>query len=258
MQFYISHLVDTDHFLKLLEKYPVGIESINFSVSNILDEGPSALSRYKAELGSILTQRPLILHGPFFDLSPASFDSQIKRVTLERFESVYKIAEELGATKIVFHSGFIPQIYYIEGWLQNSILFWKTFMEDKDTKITLCIENVFEDQFKPLANLIEAVNHPAFKCCLDVGHVNAYSSLPLKSWIEGLTPHLSHIHLHNNEGLKDDHYGLLRGTLCIKDCLHQIQQLSPNATVTLEVYDTKELTDSLSYLSTLQFLSANL
>lgn len=249
MQFYISHLVDTADFLDLLKQYPLGIESIHFSISDVLDQGFKAITSYQDELGTFLKERPLILHGPFFDLSPASFDSKIRLATMERFEEVYQVAKILGASKIIFHTGFIPQIYFVEGWLPNSIAFWKEFMSSKQDDITICIENVFEEDYTPILELINGVCHPHFKMCLDVGHVHAYSPIPLNQWIESLKEHIFHIHLHNNHGSKDEHLGLSNGTLSMKNYLALINDLIPSITITLEIYNLAELTRSLKFLT---------
>lgn len=254
MQFFISHLVPDTHYINLLSTYDIGIESIHFSVSSVLDQCPLAITPYKNSLEPYISNRPLILHGPFFDLSPASFDSQIKAVTLNRFESVYQIAKKLHARKIVFHTGFIPHVFYVEGWLQNSILFWQEFLAQKDSKITICIENVFESDYTPMLMLLNKVAHPAFKCCLDVGHVNAYSSHPLSEWMNALKDHISHIHLHNNYGQKDEHMGLSYGTLNIASCLKRVESLPQNPSVTLEIYDLEQLTTSLETLKNMHFL----
>lgn len=255
MTFYLSHLIETPDFLQLLKRYPaLGIETINFSVSSILDEGSMAITRYEKELEGMLSTRSLTLHGPFFDLSPASFDTQIKAVTFNRFMTACNIAHKLGAKKIIFHSGFIPLVYYVEGWLQNSILFWKEFMASCSSHLTICIENVFETDPLPLKQLLQTVDHPQFKFCLDVGHVNAYSPLSLDHWINELSPYIDHVHLHNNDGTKDQHQGLLQGSLCIKDCLDQLNQITPTATITLEMYDENALIESLNYLESLHLI----
>ena len=197
----------------------------------------------------------LTLHGPFFDLSPASFDSKIKKVTMERFEEVYQIARQLGASKIIFHSGFIPQVYFVEGWLYKSITFWKEFMSNKEDSITICIENVFETDYAPILELIRQVNHPHFKMCLDIGHVNAYSPIPLIEWIQNLKAYISHVHLHNNHGSKDEHLGLSNGSINVPECLKLLSEIiTGHLTITLEIYDLNDLKDSLHTLTTLNYL----
>ena len=42
--------------------------------------------------------------------------------------------------KIIFYTGFIPQVYFVEGWLPNSISFWKEFMLNKNDILTITFE----------------------------------------------------------------------------------------------------------------------
>ena len=46
-------------------------------------------------------------------------------------ESAVQTAAELGADKIVFHSGMNPYVYYPEYWADHVSLFWREFMEDR-------------------------------------------------------------------------------------------------------------------------------
>lgn len=249
MQLYISHLISNNDLFNILSQYPsVGIESIEFSISSVLDQGEKAISAYADQLGSYLSDRPFGLHGPFFDLSPASFDSCIRKVTMQRFNTVYAIAKKLGAAHIVFHTGFLPQVFYPEGWLSQSIPFWQEFMKDKDDSIAIYLENVFETDYKPLLEVLKSIQHPSFSCCLDVGHVNAYSPLSIEEWLSALGPYIGHFHLHNNDSHADAHQSLLTGTLNFTALLPNILKTAPAASATLEMNHSTALTDSLDFL----------
>lgn len=254
MDLYISHLIENNQFLKLLEQYPVGIEIIHFGISSVLDDAQNELHSYKTQLGDALTSKNLSLHGPFFDMAPASFDSRIKEITMERFEATYQIAKELGAKKVVYHTCFIPITYYIEGWLDNSIAFWTEFMSDKDTSIQVYLENVYEEEFWPMVKVIDEVNHPAFTACLDIGHVHAYSSKSISEWIHGLGHRIGHVHIHNNDGTKDAHCSLEQGTLDMTDTLELVYQTAPNASWTLELSHIDKLIPSLEWLKSRGYL----
>lgn len=245
---YISDLLEESQMIEILEEYDVGIEIIHFSISDVLDNAQAELKKYEKRLGRFLKERELSLHGPFFDLSPASFDSQIKRVTMERFETAYEIAKQLGAKRIVYHTGFIPITYYIEGWLGNSIAFWKAFMSDKDESIKVHLENVYEEAYWPMAKVIDEVGHKAFTACLDVGHVNAYSSKSIEEWVKGLGSRIGHVHIHNNDGNKDLHHAVHKGTLNMQTTLEHIRQIAPKSTGTLEIADKNQLIDSLNWM----------
>lgn len=254
MQIYISHLIETKSMLELVKQYPIGIESIHFSIASILDDKEQELINYKNELEEVLDYKSLGLHGPFFDLSPASFDSEIRKVTMARFESIYEVARELGARHIVFHSGFIPITFYIEGWLGNSITFWKEFMKNKDESVQIYIENVYEEEFWPIRQVIDEVNHPAFSACLDIGHVNAYSSKRLEEWIDGLGDKIRHVHLHNNHGDRDAHLALDKGSIQMKESLMAIKSVAPQATWTVEISNQEQLEQSMQWLRDNEFL----
>ncbi|MGL4345992.1 MAG: sugar phosphate isomerase/epimerase family protein [Cellulosilyticaceae bacterium] len=246
---YISHLISREELFGILDQYEVGIETIEFSIATVLDQGRAGVEAYVKQLAPYIGERPLSLHGPFFDLAPASFDSAIRKVTLERFEAAYEIAKQLGADRIVYHSGFIPITYYIEGWLGNSKTFWKEFMEGKGDSIKVHLENVYENEFWPLIEVIDEVNHPAFSICLDVGHVNAYSQYSLKEWIDSIGKRIGHVHLHNNNGKRDEHKGLAEGTIDIARTIVSINQFPQDVTYTLEINDVMQLKNSLEMLN---------
>lgn len=254
MKLNISHLIETESLLAILKKYPVGIEVIQFGIASVLDELDKELESYRKALGSVLELREISVHGPFFDLSPASFDKEIRRVTKERFEESYTAAKRLGAKRIIYHTGFIPITYYIEGWLGNSIDFWKEFMGDKDGSIEVHLENVYEEEFWPIAKVIDEVNHPSFTACLDIGHVNAYSSQSIDQWINGLGTRVGHVHIHNNSGVKDEHRALNIGSLDMEYVLKMIKSTVPNVAGTIEISNEEELLSSLEWLKEHQII----
>ena len=88
--------------------------------------------------------RDLILHGPFLDVNPCAYDSLVREATMTRFNQCYEAGLQLGAKKIVFHSGMNPYVYYKEYWAEHVAKFWKEFMKNK-TELEVVLENVFDD-----------------------------------------------------------------------------------------------------------------
>ena len=130
---YISHLLPDEEMQELLKNSELGVESIEFSISENLDHLDKTIETYKERLIK-MGNPPLTLHGPFLDLIPATFDSMIRRVTMERFEQCYQVGKLLGAKKIVYHSGMIPTVYYRQGWANQVSRFFNDFLQDKDGK----------------------------------------------------------------------------------------------------------------------------
>lgn len=245
---YISQLLETNKIEELVEKYPIGLEVISFSIGYILDDVEQSIAKYEKEFKQIKGKVDLTFHGPFLDLFPGSCDTRVSALAMERFEEGYKAAKAFGATQMVFHTGYIPDTYPDVYWLENTIKFWREFLEGKIEHTTFYVENVLDRDYKLIKQLVEAIDHPHFKICLDIGHVHAYSNIPLKEWIEALGEHIGYVHLHNNDGTRDEHRGLLQGTIPIEEIIGLLKEKAPKAHWSLEVSNEEELVESIEWL----------
>ena len=109
--------------------------------------------------------------------------------------------------------------------------------EDPDVEIVL--ENVLETQPDMILDILEGVDDPRLRMCFDVGHINAYSYIPIMDWLEACAPWIGHIHINNNDGREDLHQGLQNGNIPMKELLQRIESLCPDASITLEMTETK-------------------
>ena len=215
---------DLDGTLPIAERFNTGIEAAAFYNWIHIDRPEPVIESYRRAGGRLRS-----MHGPFMDLVPGSLDRLIREATLARFTSGVEIARTLGLVHIVFHSGFIPKTYPIDMWIENSIAFWKEFVKLLPAGIQIHIENVYEDDWQPLAAVVDALDSPQASLCLDVGHVNANSSKSLTSWIGGLGARIRHVHLHNNKGTLDDHFRLSFGTIAMAETLEALLHDAPTA-----------------------------
>lgn len=226
---YISHLIPDEEMKEIIEGTGAGIESIEFSVSENLDHFSETLASYKKRLRFMGTE-DIILHGPFLDLNPAAYDSEIQKVTFRRFSQCYQAAQELGAKKVVYHSCMYPEIYFTMGWAERVRDFIREFMETHKG-ITICMENVLDREWEPLVDAVKMVNHPDFQLCFDIGHAHCYSPISVESWARNLAPYVSHIHLHDNYGDRDAHNGLGDGNIPLKK-IFKVLELSKRKSLT--------------------------
>ena len=95
---YISHLLDDKSMKKLISQTGMGIEGIEFSISENLDHFEQKLKEYEKRLEQ-LEAPALTVHGPFLDLNPMAYDSLIQHATRTRYEQAYEAARRLGAKK---------------------------------------------------------------------------------------------------------------------------------------------------------------
>ena len=230
-QFYLSNIDPNAH--TLARNAAVGLEIAEFCTAWNLDNAFRETDKgVQEKLGGIQRR---ILHGPFNELFPCAIDPKARALAAERYRQALSLAARYGANKVVLHGGYNPWLYYPCWYTEQSILFWKEFLNTVPQDMTICLENVLEEEYTMLLDIVKGVSDPRLQMCLDIGHVNAYSRQGVETWLESCAPYLSHFHIHNNFGDKDTHQGLLDGSIDMESFLHQADHLCPNATYTLEI-----------------------
>lgn len=244
---YITQFGDWDEMQRLTASYGLGFESYVFTMGQVLDNMFQSVSRFTDRFGP-LYGNGLSFHGPFIDMNPGAYESLVHLVTKVRFEQCYTAARLTKASKIVFHTGYYQGLYHVESWEQNTIDFWKEFMLDKDESVQICLENYQDPDPQSIARVLDGVNHPAFFACLDVGHANIWSKVPVEAWVTCLGNRIRHLHLNNNDGKHDLHSALDTGTLDILPLLEKVLQTVPAADWVLEMSNAQAVESSMEMI----------
>lgn len=232
--FYISTTAsDADNTAR---QYHLGIEIAEYCTAWNMDEKfaeTDAVVRRKIEG---IPNR--VLHGPFNELFPCAIDPKARQLAASRYRQAMELAKRYGATKVILHGGYNPWIYYPVWYMEQSILFWKDFLKD-DPDVEIVLENVLETEPDMLPDIIKGVDDARVRMCLDVGHVNAYSKIPVMDWLEACAPYIRHFHIHNNDGSWDTHCALNQGNIPMRELLNRAEALCPDATFTLELMEAE-------------------
>ncbi|MBF0558930.1 MAG: sugar phosphate isomerase/epimerase [Nitrospirae bacterium] len=225
---------------QLLNQHKLNLE-IYFN-SSFLDAVDAA--SYESLLNNLTYIPSLSFHAPFMDLSPGAIDAKVREATVMRFNQMLDIAEVLKPLCIVFHSGYEKWKYglSIDLWLQKSIETWGPLNERaKRSGVKIAIENIFEDNPANLALLMKEMGSGNFGICFDSGHCNLFSKVPLSEWLDDLAPHITELHLHDNDRSADQHLPIGDGTFdfsallsSLKDApvIHTIEAHSPERVLT--------------------------
>ena len=219
-------------------EFGLGLEIADFCVPGTLDDDFPAADR--AVLRKLRGIGRRVLHGPYNELFPCAIDLKARALAAERFRQAMALAVRYHADKVVLHGGFHPRLYYPCWYTEQSVLFWKAFLPEIPDGVTICLENVLEDTPDMLFDIVSEVDSDKIALCLDVGHVNAYSPVPVKAWIARYGSRLKHLHIHNNDGSADTHSPLIEGTLDIPSIAAQAKAAAPGATFTLELPQAEE------------------
>lgn len=226
----------------LAREYGLGLELADFTYAPMMEDP----ERIRKAIEKIRGMPALLFHGPFAELCPCAIDPRVRQVSMDRVIQSSKLALSLGISRVLFHGGFIPLVYFPEWYVEQSVLFWKEALERIPRELTLVLENVMEPGPETLAEIAKGVDDPRLGLCLDVGHANTIvSKTPPLSWAEPMGPWLRHVHLHDNTGDLDTHSPLGRGKIPMEAVLDRILAVSPEVTFTLENQNCR---DSIAYL----------
>lgn len=201
----------------LAKSWGIGVEIAEFcTAGNISSDAVSTARKQKGSL-------PCTFHGAFNELFPCAIDPEARKLAAFRFRQAAQLAGDFGAQKLILHGGYVPRMYYPVWYVEQSILFWKSFLQANPDTPTICLENVLEESPEPLLAIVREVNDPRLRLCLDIGHANVYSSVPTEQWITEWLPYLAHTHIHNNDGAYDAHGSLNAGSLPIADLIAMME-----------------------------------
>jgi len=192
-----------------------GVELVDvFHAGNLHPEWRGELSKWLEVLGQVAG--PVSVHAAHMGLNHLCWDAGIRQVTLARYMNAISLARQVGARLVVFHSLYNPLLRGRDDtlWVAKSLEFWESLLplaEEMDA--CFVIENCWEDRPDHIVALLDAVGSPRLKACLDIGHVNVWSSLSPVAWIQALGGRLRHIHLHDNHARYDEHLAVGKGCI---------------------------------------------
>ena len=217
---------------ELARELGLGVEIAEYCTAWNMDrEYPQTDERLR---GALAGNPRRILHGPFNELFPCAIDPEARNLAARRYRQAIALARDYGADKVVIHAGFNPWLYYPVWFREQSAVFWREFLAE-DPGVEIVLENVLEQEPEWMTEILRAVDSPRLRLCLDVGHVNAYSPVDTAEWLRRCAPWISHFHLHNNNGTRDAHDPLFRGSIPMEELLTLAGELCPEATFTLEL-----------------------
>lgn len=239
-----------DRVLPLCEKYKLGIEIQGFYNTNNLEITDEIINSYKRILPKDINR---YLHAPFWDLSLGSGNKKIVEVTRYYFDYAHDVAEKLGCLGIVVHHGYVPHTSYPPNWIKRAGAFWQDFFLSHSSEIKMFMENHLEQTTEMLQEIVDTCQNDRLFVNLDIGHAYCFSGLPVNDWIEQLGHRIKYVHLHQNNGINDDHMGLRKGKISIKDMLLALEKHAPEAVWALEC-DLEDMEDSICFLAEAGFL----
>jgi len=245
-----------EEVIDLAIEFNLGTEIMAFAYPDILDGNwRNTIATYRTFLRRV--PGPVTLHGPFMDMASGSPDTRISQVVFQRYQHAIRIAAELEINLVVLHANYIGSLHnsaYREGWHRRNVSFWFPLAEiARENGVTIAMENMWEFEPSIIADLLREINHSHLQACVDVGHTLIFgdNDYTIEDWLTTMEPWLIHLHMNNNNGIIDEHYGFdwEQGVLNYHDILPKVRKLTRKPSMVLEMYHAKDMRDSLHYFN---------
>jgi sugar phosphate isomerase/epimerase len=163
-----------------------------------------------AQMRELIEKRSLrtFTHGPFFGLDIASLDICLSEYSADCLNIGLEATAALGGSVMVMHTGYLPQFsrggrrHWMKNWAERMP---KIVEHAEKLGVTLALENTWDDRPEIMLHLADMLPGDTVRFCLDTGHVNAFSRLGITRWWDMIGDRVVAMHLHDNDGISDDH-----------------------------------------------------
>lgn len=200
--------------------WAAGLEDMGFDGWEIVSEGQQKITKESLPgLMDIINSMGLeiTVHGPFSDLNPASVNDAIRDETMRQIRQCVELSADFSRI-VVVHPGILSPLgsqMPDEAWTRNVDALRELCEHAGEHGVTLCLENMPNIEKLlcrtpyEIFGMTESVGD-GIGMTFDVGHSNT-----MKNTAEFLKEKakFTHVHIHDNHGIKDEHLELGKGTV---------------------------------------------
>ena len=221
------------------------------------DRAKALLSGHTGRLG---------IHGPFWGLSIASADPDMRELNTRKFLQGLEVCDYVGATQMVIHSPYSTWDFNnLDNFRDRSaysrvldcchLTMDPVVRRAEDIGVTMVVENI-EDKDPDIRRVLaDSFNSPAMAVSIDTGHAHyAHGSTgapPVDYYVRRAGNRLEHIHLQDADGHADRHWTIGEGTIGWPAVFRALGEFSSNPRLILELRDKAGILPSVEYLNRL-------
>lgn len=225
-------MVSSVSFSRIPLKEVFSVVSEHFNGWEIVAEGTLYLPEIEKEFGELLASKPIEIqvHAPLSDINIAGANPYMRESALNEIIKTMNSAGNLGVKVMTLHPGFRTPLYrrpekVREETKKSLKILEKHAMENG---ITPALENM-PDTFITVGRepweLEEMTEGLEIYWCFDVGHSNTTETMDDFLRYE---ERFANIHLHDNNGEKDEHLPIGDGSIDWKKALHNLSDYRGN------------------------------
>ncbi|HJJ60709.1 MAG TPA: sugar phosphate isomerase/epimerase, partial [Methanocorpusculum sp.] len=197
------------------------------------------------------TGLPVSVHAPFSDLNPASINQPIWEETVSQLEVTIRKAAEI-ADKVVIHPGYLSPVSRYDtalAWQNHKRACIRLGETAEAVGVKASLENMpnLDDFFcRDPYELDGLVDSTGMGTVFDVGHANTNGNL--NDFCKVILPNASHLHIHDNNGVRDEHLPLGEGSIPWDKIMPKIVKEYHGDIIVVEGRNPEEGRKSLEFL----------
>ncbi len=243
-----------ERYLELFIKHKIQPE-IGLEGLCLYEESESEFKK----IAQVLQQNKLscTLHAPFFDLAPGALDPEILIASRNKLRKAFQLIKIFQPKSIVCHLNFEEdkQGYKKEEWVNTAMETWRELAETAaESDCRMMLENTFENSPDAHELILSGLQSDTAGFCLDVGHLMCFAKSPWQDWLPRLSPWLGQLHLHDNNGIQDQHLAPGLGNFNFQELFQFLAANKLNPLITLEPHSEDDLWASFEYLNKTRLL----
>ncbi len=220
-----------------------------------------AFAAFLHEYGSLLVRQPLSLHGPYVDTEHSAPEGSKEYVrSMAYFEKTLALSQKLQARYIVYHhnncrvssenrSAMLAASMRNLAALRSRAASFQAQIVIENAGVHQRGNVLFEEE-----EFVRMAQSVPEKILVDIGHAHA-NGWDLERLIRCLAGKITAYHVHNNNGVEDQHNRISDGTLDMERFLASCHRYTPTADLVLE-YGPQCAADTVGILDDVETLLA--
>ena len=216
----------------------------NFDLWEIFSEASHSIVYHEKEFRELLPSYDLhySIHAPICDINIASISDSVRKASMMETLDTIKVANKLGIDRMTIHPGLSSMS--VHGIDYKYLAHAKESMKvlddaQKEYGISLAIENMPNAYFflgRTAAELDEIVGDTDLGICFDIGHANTTGQID--EMIDTFGKRIKNIHIHDNNGDKDEHLTIGTGSIDFRKVLKKLKFYDRNYVIESKNYDS--------------------
>ena len=200
----------------------------------------------------------ITLHGPLFDTNLSSLKERIRRASAKFMQDCVELASRLDADLLVVHAGSFPRdlpsslMSKARDQLHSSLS--ELTKVAVNTGVIIGVENKQKSEDRELVlypdehlEVVEAFRDQGVRAVLDIGHAHTANS-DLVNYTHLLNDLIIELHLHDNDGISDDHLPLGAGSIDFESLFEAVRSIGFTGPTILELKSRSDLESSVGFI----------